>query len=221
MKEQMLIKALTNGNEMPVVVVDEQAYVSVAWLSDYYGFNTAHGIRDLKTVIAHDPIYREKFNIPEICGIQANSDLIDFFQVDGVICKKSVNKGGRPNRFGYNVADCLINTRWAHLFIMYHDFEKAVEVYDALVAVTKELEEIKQGSEKILKLRGDAFYAMDNGDYEKAMHLSAEAARISTQNGRAAGMALAKRKKEKKLIKESIEAIAKAAQLEFVLRGDL
>lgn len=30
MKEQMLIKALANGNEMPVVVVDEQAYVSVA-----------------------------------------------------------------------------------------------------------------------------------------------------------------------------------------------
>ena len=98
---------------------------------------------------------------------------------------------------------------------MYHDFEKAIEVYDALVAVSKELEDIKQGSEKILKLRGDAVYAMDNRDYEKAMHLSAEAARISTQNGRAAGMALAKRKKEKKLIRESIEAIAKAAQLEL------
>ncbi|EOJ7560270.1 hypothetical protein ACKAXJ_000887 [Escherichia coli] len=216
MKEQVLVKALANDNEMPVTVIEEQAYVSVAWLSDYYGFDVRHGVRDLATVIAHDPVYKEKFNISAKRGIRVLADLIDFFQVDGVVCKKDVsNNGGRKNRFGYRVSDCLINVRWAHLFIMYHDFGKAIEVYDALVAVTKELQEIKEGSERILKLRSDAVYAMDNGDYEKAMHLSAEAARISAQNGHAAGVALAKRKKERKLIKESLEAVAKAAQIEL------
>lgn len=69
-----------------------------------YGFDARHGVRDLATVIAHDPVYREKFNISAKRGIRVLADLIDFFQVDGVICKKDVNNnGGRKNRFGYRV----------------------------------------------------------------------------------------------------------------------
>lgn len=208
---KVITKHLSNDADINFQVISGELYVSLNDLCTYYNITMSHAMRDLRTVIAHDSKYKQKFNIDELSGIRAKSDLIDVFQVEGIICEKDVNCAGRPNRFGYTIKSCMINQRWAHLFVMYRDFSKSIEVYDAMASAVNELAAINRGYElPDLQHAADGF---DNGAIEQAMNYVATACRISAENGRAAGRALARRRKEIKQINKITEEITAAAQL--------